>query len=285
MNESGQRIFKIIVWILLIILCIFSVYRFINNLSHPKLTEAEWMDHVTEQFSIKDPGYIDPGSLNGATERYAAVTVMKAIGEDYIMATTMDGEADGNQGDGAQKAGGQGINGQDPGGLDDETLIALAIEKNIVLEKDLDKPLTEERAEEIMSRAMDYCFDTDNYPEYFDITYADKVVDISDWDNMEFDQAENAIVVSDIDNVPEPGQLILPRDEFGIAKPRRITSCEETGNDSYELQLEELNGPSELFEDIAFSGAADFSYLLGTNDQIHYKVVDDDESAGASSEA
>lgn len=242
MSERGQKIFKWIVWIVLIAIVAFSGYKIYYYSKNPVISQMEWLSMVSDSFQIEDMSYIDNGGSSDATGEYAALTIMNAMGEGNIEFLT----------------------GKD--NLSDQEKIDLAVDKGIVSRGDLKNTLTSASAEEVMDNAMKFYFDMDNYPETFDVTYAGDVISIDKWGDMEFNEEENYIHASSLDSTPVPGQIILPRNEFGIAKPRYVKDCKQLEDGTYEVSLEKIGNPSELLEDISYSGKADFSYLLNASE-------------------
>ncbi len=242
MSERGQKIFKWIVWIAICFFATISIARIVYYANHPLISENQWIEMVSDSFEIEDTEYINLGSDEYVTGKYAALTIMKAMGNSNIK--FMTGESD----------------------LDDDQLVDLAVEKEIVSEGQLKDSLTESEAQDIIANAMDFYFDMDNYPEYFEVDYVCDVVDTDNWTISNFDEENNILYVSSLNDVPTEGQVILARNEFGIAKPRYVKECKETEDGQYEIILEQMSDPSKLFNNISFSGKADFSYMLNASE-------------------
>lgn len=242
MSERGQKIFKIITWVVICIFVVISIGRIVYYTNNPLITETQWVQMVADSFQIEDTSVIDDGGSDKASGRYAALTLMKTIGDNNI--EFMTGE----------------------GSLDDDGLVKLAVEKDIISRRQLKHSLTEAEAKEIIDNAMSFYFDLDNYPEYYDVAYSCDVVNTDKWIIDSFDEDNDVLYVSKLETLPEIGQVVLPRNAFGIAKPRYVKECKELEDGTYEIVLEKMSDPSELYNDISFSGKADFSYLLNASE-------------------
>lgn len=242
MSERGQKIFKIITWVAICIFAIFSIGKIIYYTNNPLITKTQWVQMLADSFQIEDTTAIDDGGTDKASGEYAALTLMKTIGDSNI--EFMTGEDN----------------------LDEDGLVKLAVEKDIVSKRQLSHSLTEADAKEIIDNAMSFYFNLDNYPEYYDVVYSCDVVNTDEWIIDNFDEDNDVLYVSKLEILPERGQVVLPRNVFGIAKPRYVKECKELEDGTYEILLEKMSDPSELYNDISFSGKADFSYLLNASE-------------------
>ena len=138
MSDKGQKIFKIIVWILIVLGIAFAVYSKINSIMNPSITQTEWKMMLAERFGDERLLELDENA-EYATGEYAAVTIMKAIGNSNLQ--FMIGEMDCN----------------------DDELLALALEKGMVTKKQLKDSITKIEAQEILDNAMDFYFNLDAF--------------------------------------------------------------------------------------------------------------------------
>lgn len=240
MSERGQKIFKWIVWIVLVVIIAFSVWGVYQNINNPTISEERVSEIVVEKVG-GEPALVRKPSNKKATGQYTTLAIMDALGDSSI----------------------EFLSGKES--LSDDEKIALAIENGIVEKGELDKEVSEDSAQEIIDKTLGYYFTMDNYPEKCDITYVSDVFDVSNAEYSSFSEEDEVLIIASKD-VPEIGQVILPRDEFGIAKPRRVDGVEQLEDGSYQLVVSKLENPEELYSEIDFSGKADFSYLLAAGD-------------------
>lgn len=144
----------------------------------------------------------------------------------------------------------------------DEDCIALAVKNDIITPSYLTKYLTVEEAKEVILNTMGVYFDPQNYPKYFDMKTIVPNYDADNWDIQEIDE-ENSTITAFIDEVPEVGGVVIYRDEYGIAKAKYIDDIDEEKSGLYKIKLTEVEDLSEIMETVSFSGAGDFSYLIG----------------------
>ena len=238
MTERGQRIYKWIVWIGIILAIVLTITYKVYVIANPKVTEAEWVDMISEEFALSNVDYIKKPVDENVTGEFVAITVMQAMGTNYLEGV-------------AQKT-----------NLSENDLINMALEGKIVDDADLNKEISSSEADEILARAKDYYFDPQNFPQYFNVEYSCDVVDASEWSFEEYDSEENLMYVSFEGNVPEPGEILIYKDSYGIAYAQYVSSCQLVEGNKYEIRLEDIENMSDVIETLSFSGTADFSYLL-----------------------
>ena len=248
MSERGQKIIKIITWVVIAALFVVYVFRLASLVNDPdsfadreKITRTEWMTKLADGFGDATLLTSISDGENIATGEYAAITSIDAIGEKRISYLT-DEE------------------------LTDEKKVKLAIEYGIITKKQVDDDLTVGEADSILVNALDVYCDPEYYPEYFEPETIVDVVDADKWNIENYDEESQVMTASIDDNVPEPGEIIMYTNEYGIAQARRVDNVNESNNGKYQIHLSAVEDVSEIFDSISFSGSGDFGYLIGSND-------------------
>lgn len=263
MSERGQKIFKWIVWI--VIAALFAV-RILNLaatikdagslISEGPITREEWMMQLSDGFgdpsivsSVKDGG-------NPATGEYAAITAMDAIGEDRLAYLTEEE-------------------------ITAQTKLNLALQYGVIEEKELDKNISSETANEIIVKALDLYCSPDYYPEYFEVETKTDVVNADRWNISEYNEESQIITATISGDAPEVGEVIMFTNEYGIAQARYVSKVNDNGAGVYTIQVSNVEDVSEIFDEISFSGTSDFDYLVGnkTPGQDEYESGEVQEEA------
>lgn len=255
MNERGQKIFKWVVWIILVCVIGYSIWNIYQGIKNPKISEARVLEIVDAEFGSQHMSNGLEGNRN-ATGKFTALAIVNAIGESNVEFMT-----------------GKAI-------VTDEEKISFAVENDFINKRELDKNMSEKSVQDMIDKAQNYYFDLDNYPESYDVTYSADVVDVTNWNYNEFSEDDSTIIVSELETVPTVDQVIMPRDKFGIAKPRYVTGCNQLEDGSFELTVEKISKPEDLYTEIEFAGMADFSYLLaaGDNAKVEGQGIDTSEN-------
>lgn len=151
MSERGQKIFKWVVWLVIIALFVVKVVSLATMIkdagtlmSDGPVTREAWMEQLSDGFG--DPNIVAKVQ-NGdepATGEYAAITAMDAIGEERLAYLTEEE-------------------------INSQTKIDLALQYGIVDEKTLDKDISSDTANEILIKALDLYCSPEYYPEYFEV--------------------------------------------------------------------------------------------------------------------
>lgn len=234
MSEKGQKIFKWVVWILLIVGLSFSCYRWVDKLMNPDITKTEWMSLLGSKI---DRDYTEGHGDEIVTGRDVAVLSMKALGEKRLK-YLIDGE------------------------LTDEKLIDLADELDIVNKNKLDKTYNEKEAEKVLSDLLDYYSDPETYPVYDETEYSDNVIFTNGLDIEVSNDDSGIATITSTGAKLEPGKILLIKNEHGIAEAKKVVSCENSdGENEYIVTMEEIDSLSEVASHFSFSGCSDFSYL------------------------
>ena len=260
MSERGQKVFKIITWVVigaLFIVYMFRLASFVNNpdsfWDREKITRIEWMTKLADGFGDSSLLSSVSDAENITTGEYAAITSMDAIGENRLSYLT-DEE------------------------LTDDKKIELAIETGIITKKQVNEEITVAEADAIIVNALNVYCDPNYYPDYFQPETKVDVVDADNWRVDSYDERSQVMTANIYDKVPETGELIMYTDNYGMAQARRVDDINEVDDGKYELQLSEVDDASEIFDSISFSGSGDFSYLTG-NDSSSSSEEDTRESA------
>ncbi len=99
--------------------------------------------------------------------------------------------------------------------------------------------------------------------DFCNITYKDGVTVIETY-NWIFEDDGNGMIVATPDaDVPEEGDYILVHDSHRISSARRILSVTDLGGGRYQFETAEVDDPSEVIEEVEFSGSGDFSSYFG----------------------
>ncbi|WP_031547765.1 hypothetical protein [Oribacterium sp. FC2011] len=247
MSERWQKIFKGIVW--LVIICIFAVkvgnlasafIKFENLITEGPVEKETWDSKLMDCFgekNISDDGYrYRVGSL--VTGEYAAITAMNAIGDKKLSQLTDED-------------------------LDTQAKIDLAVKYGLLEEKDLKGFITKKKGNEIMVKAMDLYSNPDYYPDYFKVKTKSEIVDADKWNISDYDAESQTMTAGIEGNIPEPGTVIKFTNEYGVSQAGYIQELNDDGAGGYSIRLEKVQNVSEIYDSISFSGASDFNYLLG----------------------
>ena len=260
MSERGQKVFKIITWVVigaLFIVYMFRLASFVNNpdsfWDREKITRIEWMTKLADGFGDSSLLSSVSDAENITTGEYAAITSMDAIGENRLSYLT-DEE------------------------LTDDKKIELAIETGIITKKQVNEEITVAEADAIIVNALNVYCDPNYYPDYFQPETKVDVVDADNWRVDSYDESSHVMTASIDDKIPETGEIIMYTDKYGMAQARRVDDINEVDDEKYELQLSKVEDASEIFDSISFSGSGDFSYLTG-NDSSSSSEEDTRESA------
>ena len=235
MSDRGQKIFKIIVWILIVLGIAFAIYSKINSIMNPAITQAEWKKMLAENFGDERLLELDENA-EYVTGEYAALTCMRALGDDRVSYLL------------------------DEGNNTDEALVDLAVELEVVSRGDLKNELTEEEADDILLKALGVYFEPEYYPEYCDIETVEDVVDADNWDIEAFDEEKQQMLVK-TEEQPQVGDVITYTDEFGIMKARTVSGVSVNEDGLYSVDLDEVEDITQVIEKLSFSGTSDFTYL------------------------
>lgn len=250
-NENLKKLFK---WLMALLVCVILFVTVIlahkiYYAKHPVMTKEQWMNLLTDRLQMEMVDSLDSNEKDKATGRYAAITVMEAMGDNYILAATQGNE------------------------YTEKDLVNLAVEYGIVEKSQLNHPITEEDANQIVNNVIAYYGDMDNYPEYCDLEYTCDILDTTQWDIDHYDKENGILQVSSIESLPDKGQILFLKDEYGLACPYYVNECLETTDGKYDIMLDEVSDISEVIGNISYSGKADFSYLLDENDEYGYSAI------------
>lgn len=245
MSERGQKIFKWVVWLVIIALFVVKVISLATMvkeagtlMSDGPVTRDIWMEQLSDGFG--DPN-IATKVQNGdepATGEYAAITAMDAIGEERLAYLTEEE-------------------------INSQTKIDLALQYGIVDEKTLDKDISSDTANEILIKALDLYCSPEYYPEYFEVETKTEVGNADRWNNLEYNEEAQTITADITGEAPEVGEVIMFTNEYGIAQAKYVTQVNDNGAGEYTLGVAKVEDVSEIFDEISFSGSADFDYLVG----------------------
>lgn len=223
----------------------------IDRQMNPDITKAEWLSMLEDQFGT---AYAEEdGDLDELVDgRFIAISSMTVLGEDRLKSIT-DEE------------------------INDSTMINIAVEKDVVSRKSLNRSFSRDDAGEVIAKLLELYGDPEYYPTYYEPQYKGGVVDItsfvvsdynSDYTTFTIPRSEDA----DINN----GNIVLIRNEYGIAEARKVIASTDNGDGTVSISATEVDDASDVMESVSFSGAADFSYLKNF-------VVDENDSANGES--
>lgn len=245
MSEKGQKIFKCIVWIVIAALLIVDIVKLgvaVRDtsalLAEGPVTRIAWMEQLADGFG--NPDLLD-GVQNGeelATAEYAAITSMDAIGEDRLKYL-----ADGD--------------------VDIQKKLDLAIQYGVVEEKNLNKNISSEQANEILIKALDLYCSPEYYPEYCEVETTQEVINADRWQISDYSEDSQIVTAKIEGETPEVGEVIMFTNEYGIAQAKYVTQVNDDGTGEYEIQVGNVENITDIMSEISFSGASDFDYLLG----------------------
>lgn len=240
MSERGQKIFKWIVWIALIAIIALGIYKKSMKILNPPISRTEWVENLEESFGEEFPQQIGDGN-KAATRDFVALTSMVMIGDERLSYYTDNT-------------------------LTDDERISIAIDKGIVSQNEMDQPISDQDASEILDKVMDLYCGVESFPEYCSIRLEEGTVNGTEWNISNHNEDYTSFEVPKESFSGNEGDVILVRDDLGIAVPLEITAVEDTGSDTVRLETKEVDDSKNVIEAVDFSGAADFSYLLNSLD-------------------
>ncbi len=257
MSDRGQKIFKLIVWIVIAALFvnrIFTIAKLVgdnSSLEEISISRNEWTTKLASGFGKPNLIKYDSNSDADISGEYAAITAMDAIGEDRLKYFTNEE-------------------------LSDQTKIDIALEHGVIDKKQLSKNITNKEADEIVLKTVDLYCDPDYYPEYFEAEPKVKIVDADRWDDMELDSSSDTIKASCDQNIPEAGEILFYTNEFGIVQAKYIDQVNKGENDKYSINYHNVDDVSEIFDSISFSGSSDFGYLVDDGEIVNDRNIKSD---------
>ncbi len=254
MSDRGQRIYKWIVWILIVVLSSTFVIRKLSSFE-VKSTDSEYISQQ-EWESMLANGFGKAGNAEGMDSpsdkiigEYAVISAMKAVGDDKLK-RIMDKDE-----------------------INDEDRISFALDNDVIKKKQLDDELTVEEANIVINNALDICFDSYTYPEYFDAEANTDVINANNWDISQYDY-QNGIITASFDTVPEIGKVVMITDKYGITHANYVGNISSNG-DQYDVELTKIEDMGEVLKTVSFSGVSDFGYLSAVNDDSSAKRISD----------
>lgn len=130
MSERGQKIFKIIVWIVLsIILAVAICIGFFKALN-PPISRAEWVSKLEESFGEPFPGKIIDEN-KAAKGDFVALISMVMVGDEKLSYYTENE-------------------------LTDAERISIAVREGIIDQSEMEKTFSDQEALDIINRVMDF---------------------------------------------------------------------------------------------------------------------------------
>lgn len=241
MSERWQKIFKWIVWLVIAALFIVKVIDLsiaIKDAMVEPITREVWMEQLADGFGdLSIATSVEEGDLY-TTGEYAAITAMDAIGEKRLAYLTEDE-------------------------LSYQKKVELATQYGVIEERLLEKNISAEKADEIMVKALDLYCSPDYYPEYFSVKTKTDITNADRWNISQYDEESQTIKATINGDPPEVGEIIMFTDEFGIAQAKYVTQIDNSGADAYNIQVDDVDDITAIFDEISFSGSSDFGYLVG----------------------
>ena len=238
MNQKWMRILS---WITVIALIFGLVFYGVRDTWHrqsdPAVTKGEWLAMLKDQFGVDiSDSEADPDAP--ADGEYLAVTGAQAL--DIA----------------------RGIPSESKPEKSSQELEDIAIEKKLLKKEDLRKTTTKEEAKDAINKLLTVYSDPAEYPSYYEPHYKDNVRDVTTVPvtNASDDLTSFSISSEEID-IPSEGDILLVKNELGIAEARRITDINESNTGLLDINAEPISDITEVMDSISFSGAADFSYL------------------------
>lgn len=248
MNEQGQKIFKIAVWIIITIVVICKIVSMLLNSNDSKtitdkepITRIEWAEMLANSFgddTIKSN--IESENMY-ATGEYIILTSMNAIGDDRLSYLIGDE-------------------------LTDKKKINYAVKNKMIKKKKLDKKIKQGEAKEILSDVVKLYTDSEYYPEYCNVDSDTYVIDADSLNDFNYDEETQMVNATINGETPQIGDVIMYKDDYGIAHAKFIENFNESNNDNYNMKVKDIDDATDILNSISFSGSADFSYMLGEND-------------------
>lgn len=251
MSERWQKIYKILVWIMLGVLVIVKILGLASTfkdastiLSEGPLTREAWIEELADGFGDASILQSVENGEDLATCEYAAITAMDAIGDNRLAYLTEEA-------------------------INEQTKLDLAIQYGLIEEKEIGKSISSEKADSILMKALDLYCSPDYYPEYFEVETKTEVENADRWNNLEYNEEAQTITASINSEAPEVGEVIMFTNEYGIAQAKYVTQVNDNGTGEYILGVAKVEDVSEIFDEISFSGSADFDYLVGNKTPGH----------------
>lgn len=233
MDSKTKRIVIWSVGLAVIAVISIAVTGIIYNITHPDITKRQWADLLKERFDYVCES--TPNEDDEANGRYIALTSMQVLGEEKLRHLS-------------------------PAGTDEDALVDLAVKKKLISKGKLKSGMSEKEAEKLIDRLMDFYFSDKYYPQYVETTYADNVLDCTDW-TMDTHSEDYGTIIINAEEPIEVGDVLLVKNEWGIALARKVYSCEDRGNQKYVLGTSAISDLSEAVRETSFSGVGDFSYV------------------------
>lgn len=235
MNSKTKRI---VIWSVALAVIAAIVIAFIvllHSVTHPDITKNQWADMLQEHF-----GYVcDDIAGNGDEEangRYIAITSMRVLGEERLQHMS-------------------------PGGTDEDALVDLAVKKKLISKGKLKSGMSEKEAERLIGKLMDFYCSDKYYPQYLNAVYAENVLDATGWTMDSHSDDYGTIIINSPEPI-EPGDILLVKNEWGIAFARKVYTSDDRGNQKYVVTTGAVSDAKEVVQEASFSGVGDFSYLL-----------------------
>ena len=239
MSDRGQRIYKWVVWIIVIALLAGSIYSRTNKFVNPAITRSAWIELLEDRFG-KSYNTVLENENDFATGEFRAISSMNMVGDERLRFYIDDS-------------------------ITDEVRKSIAIQKGIVSERELNKEISNNEAEKKLNKILDFYCGPDNYPEYCSARFEDNVINGTDWAVINHDEDYTSLEIEGEVNKVSEGDIILVRNDYGIAVPLEVTNVEDIGNGKLNVTTEEPSEESTVIEAIDFSGVGDFSYLINGN--------------------
>ncbi len=105
-----------------------------------------------------------------------------------------------------------------------------------------------------------YC-GVESFPEYCSIRLEDNVVDGTGWEINSHNDDYSSLTMPKSAFSGNVGDIILVRDDYGIAVPLTIENIDDTNSDVVNISTSEVDEDAMIIEAVEFSGYGDFSYL------------------------
>lgn len=249
MSERGQKIFKWIVWSVITLVFILSVFNLFNKtkevttlIVEGPYTKEEWAKDLSDSFGDQSIALTDEERNNRVTGEFAVLSALNEIGEDRLSYFLNNN-------------------------VTDQEKINLALKYEIIDKNVLKKNITRNQANEIIIKTLDLYCNPEYYPQYFETKTVKKVIDTSDWNIINYNEHNNIILTKIGDDTPNVGDAITLLDEFGIAHAKYVKKIDKDNSNNYSIELSNVEDISEILSEISFSGTSNFNYLLNNNSE------------------
>lgn len=249
MSERGQKIFKWIVWSVITLVFILSVFNLFNKtkevttlIVEGPYTKEEWAKDLSDSFGDQSIALTDEERNNRVTGEFAVLSALNEIGEDRLSYFLNNN-------------------------VTDQEKINLALKYEIIDKNVLKKNITRNQANEIIIKTLDLYCNPEYYPQYFETKTVKKVIDTSDWNIINYNEDNNIILTKIGDDIPNVGDAITLLDEFGIAHAKYVKKIDKDNSNNYSIELSNVEDISEILSEISFSGTSNFNYLLNNNSE------------------